>query len=334
MRLNLKQLDAFRAIMMAGSTSEAALLLNISQPAVSRSLQNLEASVQQQLFIRRNGRLHPTREAERLFDELDDLYSRFDHVANVMKNLRPAGDGHLQVLASTPMAQSFLPRAFASFRENWPNVNISLRVVVKRETVRWLESQQFDLALLTSPVDYPAAFVERIVAVEAVCILPAGHRLARQPVIDAGDLAEESFISIVPDTTLRLRVDAAFKSQGVERRYMQLETQSGASICQMVSAGLGVSVIDPFNADAFRWMGIEVRPFRPRVRFDYGLMFPMHRQPRPLVEDFAALLREHAAQFIAEHRQLWDGWSAQAHAVTEKAAENPARAEHDRPFRE
>jgi len=307
MRLNLKQLDAFRAIMMAGSTSEAALLLNISQPAVSRSLQNLEASVQQQLFSRRNGRLHPTREAERLFQELDELYSRFDHVANVMKNLRPAGHGHLQLLASTPMAQSFLPRAFSAFRETRPNVNISLRVVVKREAARWLEAQQFDLALLSFPVDYPSTFVERVAGVEAVCILPAGHPLADRPEIKAHDLATESFISIVPDTTLRLRVDAAFKTLGIDRTNMQIETQSGASICQMVSAGLGVSVIDPFNAEAFRWMNIVMRPFRPVVRFDYGLLYPLHRQPTPLVEAFAETVRAHAAQFVAEQHKLWHG---------------------------
>src|SRR6056297_1023170 len=81
-RLNLKQLDAFRAVMVSGSTAEAATLLNISQPAVSRSLQNFETAVEYELFLRRNGRLVPTREAEMLFEELDQLYHSFDHISN------------------------------------------------------------------------------------------------------------------------------------------------------------------------------------------------------------------------------------------------------------
>ncbi|PQO22223.1 hypothetical protein C2I36_14235 [Rhodobacteraceae bacterium WD3A24] len=298
MKLNLKQLDAFRAVMVAGSTSEAALRLNISQPAVSRSLQNLEESVNYNLFIRKNGRLFPTAEAEFLFSELDQLYDSFDHISHVMKNIRPTGDGHLQILASTPMAQQFLPEAFATFQSTRPNVSISLRIVVKRETKKWLESQQFDIALLSFPIDYPSTQTQDLVSVDARCVVPTGHPLAEKDVIDAEDLEQENFISIVPDTTLRIRVDNAFQSMGVYRQKMLLETQSGASICQMVGAGMGVSVIDPFNAAAFNKLNIAIRPFRPRIRFDYGLVFPLQRQKSKLVGDFANVLKNRASNFF------------------------------------
>ena len=296
-RLNLKQLDAFRAVMISGSTAEAALRLNISQPAVSRSLQNFEASVDYRLFERKNGRLFPTPEAETLFAELDQLYSSFDHVANVMKTIRPQGDGHISIVASTPTAQRFLPEAFAAFQADRPNVSITLRIVVKRETRKWLDAQQFDLAILSLPVDYPASHVQHLVGVDGVAILPRDHPLAAREQILAEDFATENFISIVPDTALRMRVDAAFKAQGVPREKMLLETQSGASICQMVSAGMGVSVIDPFNAAAFRDMAIAIRPFRPRLRFDYGMVFPLQRRASRLNDEFAGLLRHRVRDY-------------------------------------
>jgi DNA-binding transcriptional LysR family regulator len=294
LKLNLKQLDAFRAVMTAGSTSEAAIMLNISQPAVSRSLQNLEESVSYKLFIRKNGRLFPTAEAEHLFQELDQLYTSFDHIAHVMKTTSPLGDGHIRIVASTPMAQKILPEAIAKFREMHPSVNIALRVVVKREAAKWLESQQFDLAVLTFPIDYPTAYTQNLAAVDAVCILPSGHPLARRAVVEAADLAAEQFISIVPGTTLRNRVDQTFESLGIKRTRMLLETQSGASICQMVSAGLGVSVIDPFNAEAYRWSGIVIKPFRPVVQFQYGLFLPLNRQLGRQAQQFCSQLLERA----------------------------------------
>ena len=217
-RLNLKQLDAFRAVMVSGSTAEAATLLNISQPAVSRSLQNFEVAVEYELFLRRNGRLVPTREAEMLFEELDQLYHSFDHIANIMKNIRPAGYGHIQIVASTPMAQRFLPDVFAVFQETHPNVSISLRIVVKREAKKWLDSQQFDLALLSLPIEYPVASTVHLASVNASCVVPRGHPLASKDVIHAADLAEYPYISIAPDTLLRSRVDRAFQSLGVERK--------------------------------------------------------------------------------------------------------------------
>jgi len=291
-RLNLKQLDAFRAVMIAGSTADAAQLLNISQPAVSRALQNFEASVEYPLFERRNGRLFPTPEAERLFLELDKLYSSFDHITNVMKRIQPASDGHISIVASTPTAQRFLPEAFAAFQERRPNVSISLRIVVKRETRKCLESQEFDLAILSLPVDYPTANVRHLVSVDGVAILPEAHPLAARETIHAADFEREKFISIVPDTVLRARVDGAFKSHGIERTRMFLETQSGASICQMVRAGMGVSVIDPFNAQAFGDVGLAIRPFSPRVRFDYGMVFPLNARTTPLALEFSELLSE------------------------------------------
>lgn len=296
-KLNLKQLDAFRAVMITGSTAEAAVRLSISQPAVSRSLQNFEASVDYKLFDRKNGRLVPTREAEALFEELDRLYSSFEHFSSVMRNMRPSGDGHMQIVASTPMAQRFLPDVFAAFQAEYPNVSISLRIVVKRETKKWLESQQFDLALLSLPIDYPASHTQHLASVDAVCIVPARHPLAERETIHAGDLAKEHFISIVPDTLLRMRVDGAFEKLGIVRDRMLLETQSGASICQMVGAGMGVSVIDPFNAAAFPGTSIAVRRFLPRIRFDYGLFLPLQRQTSGLVDEFARLVKVHAARF-------------------------------------
>lgn len=300
-RLNLKQLDAFRAVMVSGSTAEAATLLNISQPAVSRSLQNFEASVDYELFVRRNGRLFPTKEAELLFEELDRLYNSFDHIANIMKNIRPAGYRHLQVVASTPMAQRFLPKAFAVFQELHPNVSISLRIVVKRESKKWLESQQFDLALLSLPIEYPSTSTVHLVSVNAACVVPSGHPLAAKQVIHAADLTEEPFISIAPDTLLRSRVDRAFQALGVERKKMLLETQSSASICQMVGAGMGVSIVDSFTAAAFQDTKIAVRRFEPKLRFDYGLALPVNRQSSHLSNSFVALLKDHLRAFIVEN---------------------------------
>lgn len=305
-RLNLKQLDAFRAVMVSGSTAEAATLLNISQPAVSRSLQNFEAAVDYELFLRRNGRLVPTREAEMLFEELDQLYHSFDHIANIMKNIRPAGYGHIQIVASTPMAQRFLPDVFALFQETHPNVSISLRIVVKREAKKWLDSQQFDLALLSLPIEYPVASTVHLASVNASCVVPRGHPLASKDVIHAADLAEYPYISIAPDTLLRSRVDRAFQSLGVERKKMLLETQSSASICQMVGAGMGVSVVDPFNAVAFQNANIVVRPFEPRLRFDYGLAFPVNRQPTQLANSFVTLVKEQLHAFL-----LQNPWAAE-----------------------
>lgn len=296
-QVNLKQLAVFRAVMVSGSTIEASNLLNLSQPAVSRSLQNLEAQIEHQLFLRQNGRLLPTNEAEQLFLEIDRFQSSVDHLEDTMRRLKRSGGGHLRVIASTPMSLAFLPAVMAAFQHLWPEVRVSVRIVVRRERARWLASQQFDVALLSLPVEYPEKRLHHLAEVSGICILPKDHSLASERAIRAKDLEAENFISIIPDTILRGRVDAAFEKENVIRSRMTIESQTGASVCQLVAQGLGVSVVDPFTAKAFVSSKVVFRRFLPEVPFNFGLLEPLNLRGARFADDFVAIAREMATTF-------------------------------------
>ena len=72
--MNLRQIEVFRAIMATGSVSDAARLLHVSVPAVSRVLSHTETQLNFPLFMRIKGRLSPTAEARRLYHEVEDVY--------------------------------------------------------------------------------------------------------------------------------------------------------------------------------------------------------------------------------------------------------------------
>ena len=83
MRFKLRQMEVFRAVMLTGSMNGAALLF-VSQPAVSRLIAHAEQSLGLQLFARDKGKLTPTPEAQRLFEEVGPLFEealRIDELA-------------------------------------------------------------------------------------------------------------------------------------------------------------------------------------------------------------------------------------------------------------
>ena len=297
-RFGLKQISAFRSVMISGSTSQAASLLNISQPAVSRLIHSLESQIDVELFIRRNGRLYPTPEAEALFREVDKVYGGLDRISNLLQNMALLQQGHLRLVVSVPMAQRLLPEALADFQKRRPDINVSIKIVVRREMREWLEAQQFEVALATFPIDYPSEHVEHLATLNGVCVMPAGHRLSQLKVVRAADLAGEPYVSIIPETKLRRTVDELFEREGINRRLV-VETQTGASICDLVAAGLGVSVVDPFTASAFTGRGLVIRPFRPVIRFDFGLLLPMQRPTSLVAREFLEALHRRAG-IIAE----------------------------------
>ncbi|EPN17167.1 DNA-binding transcriptional regulator LysR, partial [Pseudomonas syringae pv. actinidiae ICMP 18804] len=74
MSVTLRHIEVFRAVMTSGSVTEAANMLNTSQPTVSRELARFELLTQLKLFDRVRGRLRPTAQALSLFEEVQRAY--------------------------------------------------------------------------------------------------------------------------------------------------------------------------------------------------------------------------------------------------------------------
>jgi DNA-binding transcriptional LysR family regulator len=288
--INLRQIEAFRAVMLSGSTTGAAAMLNVSQPAVSRQLRELQDRFRVELFIRRNGRLVPTMEAEALFCEVEFLYDNLTRMSGYLGKLALMKAGHLRLMATSPMGHGLLPRVIAQFRLDHPEVTLSLKIVARREMRSWLEAQQFDLAIITLPIEYVENEFEHLVTVDGVCVLPHDHRLAAKSVINVTDLRGEPVIFSAPESPTRRRIEMIFQRSNV-RCERTIETHSAASICEMVAAGLGVSLVDPFTASIYSAANIAIRPFRPAATYEFGLVFPTRRPRAPLVEAFASCVR-------------------------------------------
>ena len=298
-RFNIRQLEAFRAVMLSGTTTGAAAALAVSQPSISRLLSELEGQLGAQLFVRQKGRLIPTEEAEWLFAEAQDVLTRLDRLDTAAKDVRHLSIGELRIMAAPPLAHGLVPECLRRLRCVYPDLRVTLQVAFRREARMLTNSQNFDVALLTLPIDYPAAQSERLASVRGVCVLPAGHPLTKKAVIEAADLTEEPFISPLPETLSRMRLDLLFDEAGVQRKRRMMESHTALTICQMVAAGLGVAVTDPFTVRAFAHLGIAVRPFAPTFEYEYGLLFPLHSPRTRLAKEFA----ETAHACVSEYRK-------------------------------
>ena len=110
------------------------------------------------------------------------------------------------------------------------------------------------------------------------------------------DFAGESYISLSRSDSYRQLLDALFHEQGVQRR-MVMETHSAASVCAMVRAGVGISVVNPLTALDYAASGVVIRRFSVEVPFTVSLIRPLHRPASALVNAFSQHLQKEAAQF-------------------------------------
>src|SRR5690554_3584987 len=124
-------LEVFRALILTGSTIQAARTLNISQPAISRALADLESQLGSPLFLERSGRLVPTQRAKWLFQESQETLARVDHLDAILRDIDRLPERPIRVAGNSAMAHSVVPDALMRFRKIHPATNISVHVVTR-----------------------------------------------------------------------------------------------------------------------------------------------------------------------------------------------------------
>lgn len=296
--VNLRHIEIFHAVMTAGNLTEAARLLHTSQPTVSRELARFEKVIGLTLFERSRGRLHPTVQGLRLFEEVQRSWYGLDRIVSAAESLREFRQGELSIVCLPVFSQSFLPLLLQPFLARYPEV--SLNVVPQESPLleEWLSAQRHDLGL-TETLSTPAG-TERtpLLTLNEVCVLPAGHPLAQRKMLTPQDFQGEDYISLSRSDSYRQLLDALFSEHQVKRR-MVVETHSAASVCAMVRAGVGVSVVNPLTALDYASSGVVVRPFSIAVPFTVSLIRPLHRPASALVDAFSAHLQQAVSRIIA-----------------------------------
>lgn len=289
--LTPRMLDAFRAVILSGSISEAAGFLNVSQPAVSRLIKELEAEIGFRLFDRRHGRVYANEEALSLFEEVHQFYAGIERISKAAEQIRAHETGVLRVACMPAIGLSVMPRAIARFRNRYPGIDVSLQVVRSSTVIQFLTALQCDLGYVEESFTAASLNQGPVYDLNTVCILPPGHPLADREVITPRDLVGENFISLARDSKTRLKIDAIFQTAGV-RRSIQTEAPLTSVLCLLVLEGCGVAIVDPLTADSHGHLGLVSRPFEPTVTFSFKALSASRASRTSLIEEFMEVFAE------------------------------------------
>ncbi len=294
MAMNLRQLEAFKAVIENGTVSQAAEVLRISQPAVSKLIAALEHGVGFTIFERVRGRLVPTPEAGMLYAEVERAFVGVKEISRAVDSIRDLKKGRLIVGVIPALASGFIQEVITDFQAERPDITVSMHSRSSIKIHQQVAASQFELGITASPIEHSGVETEFLCRVEALCVLPPGHRLANRELIEPQDLEGEPFISLSALDHSRQRIDHPFEEAGV-RRDLRIETPMGISACAFVAKGAGVSIVDPFSALEFQTAPIVAKPFRPAVAFDIALRYPLNRRRSHLIRTFAAAIHDKIA---------------------------------------
>lgn len=289
--MNLRHIEIFHAVYVNGSVSAAARALNISQPSVSKTLRHAETLLGFELFQRTNSRLVPTEDAHALFGDVADIQERVRALREAGRNLRSGGGATLRISALPSLALGALPTAVARFMAKRPDVRFDLQTVHHDDLLRKLYERETDIAIAAEvPRGAPLGKVwlgegELVVLYRDADLPGAAQR------IELPQLVGHPFITLAASGPI-----GQLFAQELERLGIELQEVASARTfyiaAALVRAGVGLSVVDNFTAEASLADGLAMRPLKPSLTFDVHAMHLLDRPPSALASEFLGVLRE------------------------------------------
>lgn len=262
MRIDLRHLRAFEAVAEELHFRRAAERLNLAQPALSRTIQQLEEVIGEALLLRTNRRVELT-EAGRVFlAESKAIFARLD---SAVQQARKAAAGHIGQLriGYTDFAVSGqLPPILDGFHRRYPDIRTELIYGSTRQQLEKLKEGAIEFGFVTGPLlepDLDRAVVQRD---RFVAVLSLRHPLAGQAEVELADLAREPFVLGIMRrwSHYRRQLDALCIAAGFLPNVAQ-EAYNSEGVFGFVAANIGVTV-HLESAGSFSRKGVVLRPLK------------------------------------------------------------------------
>lgn len=299
MKLNQRQIDIFHAVMVNKSITAAAAKLGSSQPTLSREIREMESRLGFELFLRFGKRLTPTRQAVLLHGVVQRSFVGLDEISRAASAIRTHNAADFRIASIPAYAESIIPRVIRRLSTARQPLHFAIHSHEEPSLRHEMTTQVFDLCLAENLFERESTEAETVAVGDMVCVLPQGHPLAARAVLEPADFAGQPFVYFSQNDPYRHRLDTLFHEADVTRAYAA-ETTTAASVCAMVAAGLGISVINPLTATSHGQGPVVFRRLSVSVPYRLSLWYPARSPRLAQVRRVIAALHEEAAAMAAD----------------------------------
>ncbi|HNY05797.1 MAG TPA: LysR family transcriptional regulator [Candidatus Egerieousia sp.] len=206
------RLEVFAATASTLNFTKAAELLNISQPAVTKHIQELEKEYGIQLFARRGAKLELTYQGECFLVSAKDILKRYKNLRSDSEMLKTVFSGGIKIGAPAPLYYGIIPRLAADFCLLSPGVNMDLKIVESPDTHNAIRNGEIDVGFSYDSKNVKYPFIR-----DSFILVSAGHLDNLYNEANADDELENlRFVSYGGDAATDLQIKTMFSGQGLD----------------------------------------------------------------------------------------------------------------------
>jgi DNA-binding transcriptional LysR family regulator len=259
--MDLGDLQIFRSVVHAGGITRAAEKLNRVQSNVTTRVQQLEADLGVQLFIREGKKLHLSPEGKLLLDYADRLLDLAQEAREAVHDAKPRGLLRLGAMESTASVR--LPVPMNEYLSRYREVSLELRIGAPRELATAVREGELDAALVAEPIaDAPFEKIP-LYDEELVIIAAANH----PPIKSPQDVNGRSVLAFEASCPYRQRLDDWFaRCSEMSDRVIEMSSYHAMLGCTV--AGMGVSLVPKMVLKTFPDANLlSIHPLPPELKF-------------------------------------------------------------------
>ena len=297
--MRLRQIEVFHAIYTSGSMTNAAKLLNVSQPSVSKVLAHAEQQLGYRLFDRVKGKLVATPEADRLFGLVSNVFDHVEQLRRVAVNLRASDVGKIRIAATPAFGVDLLPAAVSSYLEEHSDTVFEIETLHHDEIAAALLASRIDIGLAFDAVPVPGLASERLASDEFVVIAPQHTDLGSNDRVSIDALAGLPFIGLSSRGPLGQLLTSHLEKSGVDLN-MIVFTETYQIARALVAKGSGVSIVDAITARSTERDNVRRWLLDPPLRYSIDVLHPDNMPPSLLCRRFIQHLESVVRQYLRQ----------------------------------
>lgn len=243
--IDVHALQVFFAAARSGSFTAAARSLNLSQPAVSMQIKNLQAYLGVELFERDGRHMRLTRAGEALLPLAERMLDLASHTEEKVREMSSQIAGRIRISCAAYSGCYVLPHLIARFQRMYPDVDFLIDSASNSETHIRLMDGLSDFGLVNTLEPCEGISCRQLFSERIVLIAQAGHPWLGRGAISPHELVTERFICQHPDSACRQKVMGAMERYGISfsQFNVRMEISSPEAIISAVEHGLGVSFV-------------------------------------------------------------------------------------------
>ncbi|MCP1198384.1 LysR family transcriptional regulator [Notoacmeibacter sp. MSK16QG-6] len=242
--ITFKQLRALLAVVEHGSLTAAAKALHQTTPTIHSQIRNLEACVGQKLLNRAGdgGAFVATPAGEAFLHAARRIEVNLAQAKTQVTALTEGKTGHV-TLGTVSTAKYFAPGLVRLLRDRAPDIEVSLKIANRSETIRAMERGEYDITIMGRPSRKTLGKAIPLGPHPHGIVVPADHPLANKDNYDPADLLEETFLCREEGSGTRALMERYVSNLSIGAVPPMVEMQSNETIKQAVLAGLGIGFL-------------------------------------------------------------------------------------------